>query len=204
MSAADPEPRWRRLGPDERRSDILAAAVRAFGELPYDAVQLDVIARDAGVARGLVHHYFGTKRSLYLDVVRAMMMVPSTEEVRLPDGSLRERVEASVAWLTTVLAEHGRTWVRVGASGVGADAEVQAILDEADDRAAEWVLETIGFVGNGRDREVALAAVRAFGGLVKASMREWIDKGTLTEPMVRTILTETLVALADEALPRIT
>ncbi|MFF0546755.1 TetR/AcrR family transcriptional regulator [Nocardia thailandica] len=194
------EPRWRRRGPDERHADILDAAVRAFGEQPYAAVQMAAIAKDAGVTRALVHHYVGTKRDLYLEVVRALRFVPPLEEVHLPSGSLRERVEALVAWLVTAMGAHARTWVAVGADGV-ADAEVRAILDEADDQAAARVLDSIGFAG--ADRETATAVVRAYGGLIKAAMREWVERDQLTEAQVRTVLTETLVALAESVLPRL-
>ena len=47
-----------------------------FGEQPYATVQMAELAREAGVARGLLNHYFGTKRDLYVEVVRAMMIVP--------------------------------------------------------------------------------------------------------------------------------
>ncbi len=112
------EPRWRRLEPDERRSAILTAAIRVFGEQPYGSVQMAAVAKEAGVARGLLHHYFGTKRDLYLEVVRAMMFVPMLDDVDLPEGgTLRERVTASVDWLMKVLAAHGRTWLAVGVDG---------------------------------------------------------------------------------------
>ncbi len=194
----DLEHRRRRLKPDERRSAILAAAIRVFGEQPYGAVQMATIAKDAGVARGLLHHYFGTKRDLYLDVVRAMMFVPMLDEVDLPEGTLRERVTASVDWLMTVLAAHGRTWLAVGVDAGGNDPELRAILDEADNQAAERVLEAIGFAGTGSARVTALAIVRAYGGMVKAAVREWVDHETLTQDQVREILSETLVVLAEQ------
>lgn len=200
---ADTAPRWRRLGPDERRGQILDAAVRAFGEQPYATVQMAAVAKDAGVARALVHHYFGTKRELYLEVVRAMMFVPPLDEVNLPTGSLRERVEASVSWLVTALGAHGRTWVAVGVDGLGGDPEIRAILEEADDQAAQRVLDAVGFIGTGQRRATALAAVRAYGGLVKAAVREWVDRDVLTQQQVQQVLTVTLVALVEEALPEL-
>ena len=96
IPASEPaEPHWRRLGPDARRSHILSAAVRLFGEQPYDAVQMAAVARAAGVTRGILNHYFGTKWDLYLEVVRTMMIVP--EDVPLPRGTLRERVDDQAA-----------------------------------------------------------------------------------------------------------
>ncbi len=155
------------------------------------------VAADAGVARGLVNHYFGTKRELYLDVVRAVMFVPEPDEVHLPTGTLRRRVEATVDWLMTVLAAHGRTWLAVGVEGAGGDPEVRAILDEADHKAAERVLDAVGFTGSVTERANALAAVRAYGGMVKAAVREWVDRGSLTQNQVRTLLCETLVVVLE-------
>lgn len=196
-------PRWRRLGPDERRAAILDAAIAAFGDQPYAAVQMAAVAEQAGVTRALVHHYFGTKRDLYLEVVRTMMFVPPLEEVRLPSGSLRDRVEASVRWLVAALGAHGRTWVAVGVDGLGGDPEVRAILEEADDQAATRVLDAVGFAVDGPARAAAQAAVRAYGGMVKAAVREWVDRGALTEEQVRIVLTETLAALVEHAVPRL-
>jgi len=59
-------PRWNRLGADVRREQILTAAAKLFGERPYSAISTTELAEAAGVTRGLLHHYFGTKRDLYL------------------------------------------------------------------------------------------------------------------------------------------
>ena len=88
--------------------------------------------------------------------------------------------------------------IAVGADGVGDDEEIRAILDEADNQAAERVLEAIGFAGTGSARVTALAIVRAYGGMVKAAVREWVDHETLTQDQVREILSETLVVLAEQ------
>ena len=185
------------MEPDERRSAIPAAAIRVFGEQPYGSVQMAAVAEEAGVARGLPHHYFGTKRDLYLEVVRAMMVVPMLDEVDLPDGTLRERVTASVDRLMKVLAAHGRTWLAVGVDGAANDAELRAILDEADNRAAERVLEAIGFTASGDARDTASATVRAYGGMVKAAVREWVDRKALSQDQVRDLLTETLIVIGE-------
>ncbi|MGA2927292.1 MAG: helix-turn-helix domain-containing protein, partial [Solirubrobacteraceae bacterium] len=66
MSAPRPA-RWQRLEHDQRRSQILACARELFSQRTFTAVSMSEIARDAGVARGLLHHYFGSKRELYLE-----------------------------------------------------------------------------------------------------------------------------------------
>ncbi|MFC5730462.1 MULTISPECIES: TetR/AcrR family transcriptional regulator [Nocardioides] len=200
MTAEASEPRWRRLGPDERRSDILAAAIKAFGEQPYDAVQMADLARRAGVARTLVHHYFGTKRDLYLEVVRAMMFVPPLGERVRAEGDRHDRIEAIVGWLMDVVEKHGRGWLAMAGSGAG-DPEVQALLDEADDLAAERVLDFLGHVATPAQREAAHAAIRAFGGMAKAMSRELIERRSLSGRQARQLLSVALEAILDDLEP---
>jgi len=199
---ASAEPRWRRLEPDERRDQILAAAVRHFGERPYAEVGVAEIAADAGVARALVNHYFGNKRELYLAVVRTMMFVPPLDDRLRPGGTREERVEMVVGWLVDVVEAHGHSWLAMaGAGGPGADPEVQALLDEADDLAADRVLEIIEFRGTAKQRAAAHAAIRAFGGMVKATSRELIERRSMSSAQARRQLVAALTAVLDAALP---
>lgn len=59
----------RRPGESGARERIAASAQEAFGELGFDGATIRVIATRAGVDPALVHHYFGTKRRLFLSVM---------------------------------------------------------------------------------------------------------------------------------------
>lgn len=197
-------PRWRRLEPDQRREQILECAIRLFGERPYAAVSTTDVAKEAGVARGLINHYFGAKRGLYLEVVRRMVIVPAAEVPQVPNGSLRERVEFSVDWLLEAISAHGKTWVAViGAEGVGDDPEVERILAEADERAAEYVVAAVGLDGITSHGKELRAMIRAYGGMVKAAGREWITRGNLTREQVHLLLSSQLISLLGETFPRL-
>jgi AcrR family transcriptional regulator len=195
----------RRLEPDQRREQILDCAVQLFGDRPYSAVSTTELAREAGVARGLLHHYFGSKRGLYLEVVRRMVLLPEVDAQVTAGGSIQVRVERSVDWFLDVVSEHGKTFVAViGGEGVGDDPEIDQILSDADDLAAQTVLDTLGIsspssAGNGRQR----AVIRAYGGMVKAAIREWVRGGTLTRDQVRLLLIHALLAIVQDVLPDI-
>lgn len=196
--------RRRRLEPDERRAQILARAIEMFGERPYAAVSTAELAQRAGVARGLINHYFGNKRDLYLAVVRRMVTLPRADELAVPTGSTRERIEASVRWLLDTISEHGSTWVKVTShEGVGDDPEVQQILDAADDAAAHRLLVMIGLDDTAVHTEPRRAMVRAYGGLVKVAGREWLTRGTMTREQVHALLVDMLNTLVTESLPRV-
>ena len=54
----------------ERREEILAAALEEFGEHGLHGTSTDAIARRAGVSQPYLFRLFGTKKELYVAVVR--------------------------------------------------------------------------------------------------------------------------------------
>ncbi|MBA3844688.1 MAG: TetR/AcrR family transcriptional regulator [Actinobacteria bacterium] len=58
------------MAPDNKRQLILEAAVRVFARQGYEASPVGDIAAQAGVAYGLVYHYFGSKDAVLEAVFR--------------------------------------------------------------------------------------------------------------------------------------
>jgi AcrR family transcriptional regulator len=67
-----PEPRrsGRRPGGGSTREDIFAAACAAFAEHGYDRATIRDVASRAGVDPALVLHYFGSKETLFAEVLQ--------------------------------------------------------------------------------------------------------------------------------------
>jgi len=59
-----------RLTADERREEILRAAVTHFGRTGLHGTSTETIARDVGVSQPYVFRLFGTKKELYMATVR--------------------------------------------------------------------------------------------------------------------------------------
>ncbi|MFG1648603.1 TetR/AcrR family transcriptional regulator [Micromonospora sp. NPDC049275] len=197
-------PRRRRLEPDARRGQILACAVRLFGERPYAEVSTTDVAREAGVARGLVNHYFGTKKDLYLEVVRVMVTIPEVALERLPKGDLRTRVEASVSWFLDVVSRHSTSWLAaVTARGMGGDADVERVLAEAEEVAADRMLVAVGLAGEAEHHAELRGMVRAYCGLATSTAREWLQRGALTRPQVHLLLTTALLTIVEQVIPQV-
>lgn len=198
-TAAEDLTRGRRLPPDERREQIVAAAARLFQRQPYAQVSTVEIAQEAGIARGLLNHYFQNKRGLYLEVVRRSVLLPDLEvPPSAVSGSVKERVEVAVAWFLDSAEPQAASYATVaGSEGVARDAEVAAILDEADDLAARRVLEVVGL---DPDDDVARAQVRCYGGMAKATVQEWSRRGSLSRDQAHALLRDTLLFLVDDVL----
>ncbi|MBP0964107.1 MAG: TetR/AcrR family transcriptional regulator [Oscillospiraceae bacterium] len=52
--------------PKERRDAIINAAMHIFAKYDYKKASTDEIASLAGISKGLIFHYFGSKKGLYL------------------------------------------------------------------------------------------------------------------------------------------
>lgn len=197
-------PRRVRLGHDERRALILATARQQFVARPYSEVSMQDLADAAGVARGLLHHYFRSKRDLFLQVVRDLVRVPTIPLPDLEGLSTAEVWERSVdAWLDHVEANRELWLTSIGAGAAGRDAEVEAIIDEGREAVARRALATLGIDPAAAAPEV-LAVARGFGGLAQEVTREWLERERLDRAQTRALLLGALPLLLDELVPAIT
>lgn len=95
----DTLPDWRL----RRREAILAAAAELFGRRPYHDVQVDDVARQAGVGKATLYRYFPSKEELYVhsfDCILAQLeerMHAAPPEGAAPEEVLAQRVRALIA-----------------------------------------------------------------------------------------------------------
>ena len=183
-------PRYSRLAPHDRRAQILAVARDLFAARPYAAVSTTEIAATAGVRRGLLNHYFGTKRALYLEVVRDMVRVPSPPVPAELQGRPLEDVwgEAVDRWLIMVERSRG-LWL----SAIR-DRELAPIFDQAREASATNVLRIVG----APDTPALRAFVRIYGAGAEAATVEWLEAGRLDRAQVRDLLVRSLLVLVRE------
>ncbi|MDX6314748.1 MAG: hypothetical protein QOF84_3752 [Streptomyces sp.] len=198
------EPRLRqRLEPDQRRAQIMAVARRLFGEHSYDAVSTTDIAREAQVARGLINHYFESKRGLYLAVIRQLVTAPSPVADNLPNSTVERRITVIIDRWLDVVERNAPMWrlMFIGSEAIGSDPEIDRILFEGDEIATDWVLQAARLAEVSDGREELRAVVRSFGSMVRAASREWLVRGTLSRSDLHVLLTDTLLHLLHVTFP---
>src|SRR4051794_37513548 len=97
-------PAGRRLENDERRSQLLAVGLELFSDSSFDSVSIDEIARRVGISRGLLYHYFSSKRVFYVEVVRLaareLLSRLGRGEARTPNERLRSDLTAYLTFVT--------------------------------------------------------------------------------------------------------
>ncbi|HUO69612.1 MAG TPA: TetR/AcrR family transcriptional regulator [Solirubrobacteraceae bacterium] len=203
--AISPAPRWQRLEHDERRRQILACARQLFSERNYAAVSTSEIAREAGVARGLLHHYFGTKRELYLEVVRSLMRTPTNPvPLETPGRGIEYVIAQSVdRWLELIERNRGMWLATIGARDLGRDPEVEAILDEARERAADQLIEALQTYEAQTAPADVRAVIRAYSGFAETASVEWLQRGRLTREQIHTLLVQGFLSIVRDVLPAV-
>jgi TetR/AcrR family transcriptional regulator, fatty acid metabolism regulator protein len=100
MSAAQPSAGRSKAQADKRRM-ILDAAVRVFARRGFHACRVSDIADEAGVAYGLVYHYFASKEEVLdtLFLERWDVMLEMIREVDARPIPVREKLEAIVSFI---------------------------------------------------------------------------------------------------------
>src|SRR5215208_5895165 len=183
-------PRFSRLSPEQRRDQILDAANVLFAERAYDEVSVEDIASAAGVTRGLVHHYFGGRRDVYIGLLERLG-AQREEHLRPPVGrSARARVADSVSrWLDWT--EANRTiWLATIAHGEDiADPEVRQVVADLVRRAV--ALLTTFHSDIAEDTPRLRYALECWTALNRAATRRWL-RGEATRDATHELLASTL------------
>ena len=131
-------PKFSRLAPEQRSEQILDAANALFAERGYEEVSVEDIASAAGVARGLVHHYFGGRKQVYIALLERLGTVRE-QQLPPPVGrSARARLADDVSrWLDWT--EQNRTiWLATLGRGEDiADPDVRHVVTDLVSRAVK-------------------------------------------------------------------
>lgn len=134
--------------PVDRRRLIIDAARRLFATTPYDQVTTAQVAKDAGVAYGLIAHHFEHKRGLYLAVMNEIAEeIAAAQTAAAPPGAplaeqLRHALRSHIAHIDT----HSDSFVALLRGALGADPEHQSAVERLRWLGAQRILSALGIV----------------------------------------------------------
>ncbi|CAM5551024.1 MULTISPECIES: TetR/AcrR family transcriptional regulator [Streptomyces] len=171
-----------------RRAELIAIGRGLFADTSYDALSMDDIARQAGVAKGLIYYYFKNKRGYYLAIIEDAVAGLVQRASSTHDLPPMERVQHTIDGYLRYAEHHQAAYRAIVTGGVGFDAQVLAIRDAV----REQLLGTIAHAAWGRAEIPALARTALVGWLssVEGVTLEWIarrelDRGTVCSLLVR-------------------
>lgn len=166
--------RAQRLTVDERRAQLIELGLSLFSQRAYDELSTDEIASMAGVSKGLLYHYFDSKRGYYVETIREVAkrieaVTEPEEGLALPDA-LRGALERFLDFVDHNAAIY-RALMR---GGIGADAEVQTVVEGVRQTSVQRVLERAQI----REPSSRLRTlVYGWVGFTEAVSLDWVDQG---------------------------
>jgi AcrR family transcriptional regulator len=190
-------PRRVRLDNDQRRAQLLGLAKAAFSNRAYDDVSIDDIAREAKISKGLLYHYFPTKRDLYVAGLReiASELVQAVTSIA-GDLAPIEQARAGLDAYLDHITRHVRAYVSLMRGGIGSDPEVAEVVESVRTQMFDTFLKDQPFApllaGNARFE----TAVRGWIGFVEGATIDWCVNPRLS----RTELRELMVSILFEIL----
>jgi AcrR family transcriptional regulator len=181
-----------RLHLDKRRAQLLELGIDLFSKHAYEDISIDGVAEIAGISKGLLYHYFRSKRDFYVETVRAasrrLQLLTTPDPALPPAARLRAAIDAHLRYIQ----EHGAVYTAVYRSGVAIAPEVREILEEHRAVIVRYFVEGMGV---SRPRPVLRASLRAWIAMVEGASLDWIANATISREDLRELLVAAYVAL---------
>lgn len=169
---ASPKPTKRAAQAAETKARLIDVAIEVFSDTDYDQVAVADIAARAKVAHGLLFHYFGNKRGIYLAAVRATAEQLNAAFTFEPGATPREMIHGALEQHLAYLHEHRGLALRLVLGGRGVDSEAWEIYEAGRWHALEAFAGLLGLeTTNQALRVVGRAAVSA----IDEAVVQWLD-----------------------------
>lgn len=170
-----------RLKPEERRTQLINIGLRLLVDRPIHEMSIDEVAAEAGISRGLLFHYFPSKRDYYVEVVRAagrrlLMHAKAPEE-----GTPAERVRGIVDGFVSFVQRRKGNYVALVRTGAGGDELVLEVFEEIRVTLTDRVLMAVGILSAA---PLLRLAVRGWLAMVEEMAVDATDDVVTTDDLV--------------------
>jgi AcrR family transcriptional regulator len=178
-------PAYTRMQVDERRRQLLELGAQLFATHSFGELSMARIAREAGISKALLYHYFPSKQDFFVATLQqgAQEIARRTE----PDPNLPP-LEALAASLSAFLAwiEENETAYRKLMESVGSVPEVQALIDDIRDATSARILDGLG-AGDPPPPKMR-AAARGWLWFMDGAILDWLEHRDMSRTELRDFL----------------
>jgi AcrR family transcriptional regulator len=166
-----------RLPAAERRQQLLEVALEVFSERGFHQTSMNDVAEAAGVTKPVLYQHFGSKRDLFLELLRDVgdrlraAVGKATAEATGPRQQVENGMRAYFRWV----AEHRAGFEILFAGDTRRDREFLSEAAKVEREIADSVAQLIVVEGLDPERQRLLGF--AIVGLAEASCRLWLREG---------------------------
>lgn len=174
MTVPATRPTTVRLPAAERRRQILDVALEVFARKGYHDASMNDVAEAAGVTKPVLYQHFGSKRALYLELLRELgerlrhAVGRATASAAGPRQQVEAGFEAYFAWV----AEHRGGFEVLFAGESRRDTDFVREVAKVESEIAGAIAELIVVDGLSPDRRLLLAY--GIVGMSEVTCRHWM------------------------------
>jgi AcrR family transcriptional regulator len=178
-------PAYTRMPVDERRRRLLELGAELFARHSFGELSMARIAREAGISKALLYHYFPSKQRFFIATLRE-----AAEEVARrtepdpglpPHEALAGSLDAFLGWV-----EENDLAYRKLLESAGSVPEVGALIDDVRNATSARILDGLGG-GAGRSPKLRTAA-RAWLWFIDGAILDWLQHRDLSRAELRDLL----------------
>ena len=183
----------KRMTPTQRRAQLLEIGSALFAERPYENVWIEEVADLAGVSRGLMYHYFPSKREFFVEIVRTES--ERNLDLTAPDTSLPvlDQIAAGLDAYISYTDEHAHGVRAVNRGSLLGDRRIDDILTREFEIQQERILAALP--AEFRDDDMVRTALRGWVAFVRAVCLDWVERRTLDREQVRALCLRAVAGL---------
>jgi AcrR family transcriptional regulator len=183
-------PAYTRLDVDERRRRLLELGAELFTRFSYDELSMSRIAREAGISKALLYHYFPSKEAYFVATLEKA--AAELEERTRPDESLEplEQLSGSLEAYLGWVEEYEDSYAKMIRSA-GLVPEVKTMLDRVRSDTARRIIE--GISGDKPATPVLRTAVTGWLWFMDGAILDWVEHRDMDRQTLHGLLLGTLL-----------
>jgi AcrR family transcriptional regulator len=185
-----------RLTPDERRSQLLDLGVRLLATRSLEELSIDLLAEEAGISRGLLYHYFGSKQAFHEAVVRRAADDLIAQTAPPAEGEPLERLLTSVTAYVDYVVTNYEGYLSLVKGAAGGNETLREIYEEARSALTERIFREDAQGEILPDTPASRLIVRGWAAMTEELVLTWVlDPTGVTREELLAVIATSLPAL---------
>jgi len=184
-------PAYTRLENDERRRRLVTIGERLFTQHAFDEISMAAIAREAGISKALLYHYFPSKRDFF-----AATLAEGAEELRRavepdPAAPPAEALLASLGAYLGWVEDHRDSYAKLLRS-VATVPEARELVEQVRELTARRILDGLAAASSHPVPPAARIAVQGWLWFLDGAILGWLEASDVERDQLLGLLVGTL------------
>ena len=178
-----------RLSPAQRRTQLLDLGVSLLATRSLDELTIDLLAAEAGISRGLLYHYFGTKHEFHEAVGRRAVEDLVEQTAPPAGGEPLDRLLASVAAYVDYVVANYEGYSSIVKAAQGGNDTLRQLYDDARTALTDRIFTADAQGDLVADTPGARLMVRGWSALTEELVLTWArdPAGVSREELLRAV-----------------